>query len=245
MVINIIFSASLFWLITLYSLVYNGSYVFASSIPEEQITVSFLENNAFYRTSANTIWQLLQLGQLLMPESEIKTEENTRLILRLGDGSEVRVAPNSHLRINSQTTPDQNNFDFQLILGRAWATFRKNVTRTSHLILRTAHAKIDIQGTSYEVSTNQGATDVYVFSGQVKISNNEASKAQEMEDGQILGPQEVAPPREITLDEWHVVVAAFQRITITSGQQPQKPIKFALQEVENAWVQWNLKQDRF
>ena len=210
---------------------------------EEQIRVSFLQNQALYRVTEEAPWQNLSLGTPLQAGAEVKTLLETRLVLQLGDGSEVRIAPNSLLRINTQTNPLESHYDFELSVGRAWAKLRKNVTRAGHLILRTTQATIDIQGTAYEVMTDATMTDVHVFSGKVAISGVEPSLAQPQEAGEIAGPTEIAPPQEVSLAEWHVIVGAFQRFSV-SAKQRSAPTAFTLQEVNNPWVSWNLERDR-
>ncbi|MGK5093837.1 FecR family protein [Deltaproteobacteria bacterium TL4] len=211
---------------------------------QEEIVVTLVEKSALFRKSAADEWKPLKKGQALFPEYEVRTLEATRLVLQLNDGSEVRIAPESHLKINNSTNPQQGNFDFQLMMGRAWAKFRKNVERTARLILRTANAQIDIQGTSYDAIATNDATDVYVFSGKVNVSGSTQNQRDSFQNtGEIAGPQEIAPPQEVSLEEWHVIVDAFYHLSISNNQKPQTPQKFDLNEVNNEWVSWNLKQD--
>lgn len=216
----------------------------SSAVPAEAATspvgifVSYLEEKALFRSSAEASWEEVVIGQKLYPKYEIKTLPLTRVTLRLADGSEVRIAPNSHLRINPQTDAKISRFDLQLVLGKAWAKFRKNVKLGAKLILRTAHAKINVRGTSYEASVAGDETQVHVFTGEVAVSNNQSGTLTPS------APTEIAPPREVSQEEWQVIVAAFYTISIGKNQQPTKPKAFRLNAVQNSWVDWNLQQDQ-
>lgn len=215
----------------------NSAACWAATSPQG-LVVSYIEGNARFRTDANAPWQTIMIGQSLYPQYEVKTLPSTRMTVRLADGSEVRVAPNSHLRINPQTDTEVSQFDFQLILGRAWAKFRKNVRLGAKLILRTAHAKINVRGTSYEASVSGDQTQIRVFSGQVAVS------ASSLGSQSPAAPTEVAPPHEVSREEWQVIVSAFYTISVSKNQRPAQPQAFRLDSVQNNWVSWNLEQDQ-
>ena len=214
------------------------AFSWAANAPQG-IIVSYLEDKALFRPQADAPWETLKIGQSLFPNYEIKTLVDTRLTIRLRDGSEVRVAPNSYLRINSQTNSERGEFDFQLILGKAWAKFRKNLKLGAKLILRTANAKINIQGTSYEATVSENQTDVRVFSGQVAVSSN-------LDDANqgATPPTEIEAPHEVSREEWHVIVSAFYTISVAEDQPPGEPQPFSLDSVQSDWVQWNLDRDQ-
>ncbi|MBF0278677.1 MAG: FecR domain-containing protein [SAR324 cluster bacterium] len=217
----------------------NSTTSIAAEMPKG-ILITYLEDEAEYRSGEKNSWQELEAGQMLFPGYEVRTMAQTRLTLRLGDGSEVRVAPGSHLRINQQTDSETGQFDFQLMLGKAWAKFRKNVKLGARLILRTANATINIQGTSYEATVSGEQTEVRVFSGSVEVSGNSIAANQ-------IGapPSEIAPPHEVSREQWHVIVSAFYTISVYKNERPGEPKPFTIQSDEdgNAWVKWNLDHD--
>ncbi|MBF0287307.1 MAG: FecR domain-containing protein [SAR324 cluster bacterium] len=215
-----------------------GSNLLYAASQSEVIVVTHLENQAQYRTSNYADWESLEVGQELLPEYEIKTFPHTRMTMKLGEGSEVRVAPNTHMRINRQTNMGTGQIDLQLILGKAWAKFRKNLSRQAKLILRTAHAKINIHGTSYEATVSEDNTQVRVFTGEVAVSdNNQAAQTSN------YAPREIAPPHEVSRENWQVIVSAFYTISVSKDQKPGPPQPFHLKSVQNEWIQWNQRRD--
>ncbi|MBF0237311.1 MAG: FecR domain-containing protein [SAR324 cluster bacterium] len=209
------------------------------------IHVSILENKALYLAVGSTEWVPLKPGDPIYPGDEVQTLQGTRLVVTLGDGSEVRIAENSHFRLNPETSMTDQNFDFQLYLGKAWAHLRKNVYRSARLIIRTAQAKIDIQGTSYEAQANAAFTDVLVFSGKVKVSNqSQRANPPPLADGEIAGPQEIEAPQEVTLAEWQLIVGAFYRVRVGHTAAQPQPEKFSMAQVSSDWVSWNLERDK-
>lgn len=206
------------------------------------IEVTHLENNAFFRPNEDSDWFKVRAGLVLYPNYELKTMEQTRLTLTLNDGSEVRVAPNSVLRVNPETDVAQQQFDLQLMLGRAWAKFRKQVKVNAKLIIRTAQATIDVHGTSYEAIASTDGTQVRVFTGKVAVSNGQTASYQ---PSGSLQPTEIAPPHEVSLEQWHVIVDAFYAIEIPAQGQPSTPKKFQLAEVQDDFIQWNRGLDGY
>lgn len=222
--------------IILSTIILFSSPVLASGL-DNSILVKSLYGKAFYRKNDHSDWKKLKSGQVLLPPYEVKTLKNTRLTLTLGNNSIVRVAPDSHLRINSQTKPESEYFNLQLILGKAWAKLKKNVKVTTRLIIQTAYAQIDIRGTSYELTANDDFSDVYVFSGKVYVSPSKNKQAE------FKIPHEISGPQEVTLEEWQIIVDAFHKITIGKNKQPGKSEKFTMDSVNNDWIEWNLEQD--
>lgn len=209
------------------------------------IEVIEVKNEAFFRIKEEGQWQRLQVGQVLFPYNEVKTLANTQVTLQMADASEIRVAPNAYLRINPQTTLSERQFDLNLVFGKAWAILRKNVRRNTQLILRTANAKIGVKGTSYEIVANDHQTRVRVFSGEVEVHSKEKEFVASMSENLATGGlQEVAPPAEVSVEEWHVIVASFQEVIVVGNQAPTTPIAFQLTEIEDEWVNWNLEKDQ-
>ncbi len=221
-------------------LIWKSGNVNAASA-DHAIVVSYLENRALYRVDADAPWQEVQKGLILFPKNEIKTLSETLLQLTLDDGSEVRVAPNTHFRINNVSDTEEERFDIGLILGKVWAKFRKNVRLGAKLVLRTNHATIGVKGTSYEASATDSGTRVRVFTGKVDVSNATAQATQETA---AVAPYEIAPPHEVSRAEWQVIVAAFYEVYVPAEQVPSQPQQFTLESVQNDWVDWNLEQDQ-
>ncbi len=60
---------------------------------------------------------------------------------------------------------------------------------------------------------------------------------------EIAGPREVAPPQEISLDEWLLLISRDQKVIIRPGEVPQvEPL--TAEDKEDEWVKFNSERDQ-
>lgn len=209
----------------------------------QPMTVQQLDGTAVFRHSPQTEWIRLSVGQILLPSDEIQTKVNSRITLAFQDGALVRMAPESHIKINEDTQPALQEFNLKLVLGRAWASVKKNISVKTKLILETAQARIRITGTAYSVAATDKATDLLVFHGNVDVSSTQPTGPNSEAHSEILGPQEILPPPEVSLEQWHVIVGAFQKVSVENHAVLPTPQSFSLNAVRDEWIDWNLKQE--
>jgi hypothetical protein len=59
---------------------------------------------------------------------------------------------------------------------------------------------------------------------------------------EIAGPREVAPPQEISRDEWLLLVTRDQKVVIRPGEVPQtEPL--TAEDKADEWVRFNTERD--
>ena len=203
------------------------------------VQVQKIENQALYRKNSHQQWQILIEGMTLKTGYEIKTLEDTRLVISFGKYGVVRVAPQSQLKINPPPSLQQESFDLSLVFGKAWAKIKNQLQSSgSRLILRTRNAAIHIKGTTYEASFEGDQTRVRVFSGQVNVNSE-----QMQEPDLSLKPNEIEAPHEVSRQEWSVIVSAFETVIVSGTKHPDQPIPFQLDQSDR-WANWNLQQDQ-
>ena len=109
-------------------------------------------------------------GDVLPAETQINTGEG-RLLLRLSDGSDLLVRPNTRLVLKQ---PETNGWRYlQLLLGRVRAEIQKRLGSTPGFQMGTPSAVISVRGTKFEVEVDrQGLTEVDVQEGVVQLDSS-------------------------------------------------------------------------
>jgi hypothetical protein len=108
-------------------------------------------------------------GDVLPAETQINTGDG-RLLLRLSDGSDLLVRPNTRLVLKQ---PETNGWRYlQLLLGRVRAEIQKRLGSTPGFQMGTPSAVISVRGTKFEVEVDrQGLTEVDVQEGVVQLDS--------------------------------------------------------------------------
>jgi hypothetical protein len=108
-------------------------------------------------------------GEILPAEATVSTEDG-RLLLRLSDGSNLLVRPNTRLVLKQ---PEESGWRYlQLLLGRVRAEVQKRLGGSSGFQMGTPSAVISVRGTRFEVEVNrEGLTEVDVHEGVVQLDS--------------------------------------------------------------------------
>jgi len=108
-------------------------------------------------------------GDVLPAETQINTGDG-RLLLRLSDGSDLLVRPNTRLVLKQ---PETNGWRYlQLLVGRVRAEIQKRLGSSPGFQIGTPSAVISVRGTRFEVEVNrQGLTEVDVHEGVVQLDS--------------------------------------------------------------------------
>jgi FecR protein len=109
------------------------------------------------------------LNEVLPAETQINTADG-RLMLRLSDGSQLLVRPNTRLVLKQ---PETNGWRYvQMVFGRVRAEIQKHLGGTPGFQIGTPSAVISVRGTRFEVEVNrQGLTEVDVHEGVVQLDS--------------------------------------------------------------------------
>ncbi len=113
--------------------------------------------------------QLVRNGTL--PQGAmIETDTNSRVLLRLEDGSEILLRDNSQLSLVQESLPSGTTL-FELLLGRLRAVVTRRFTGKPSFQLGTPSAIVAVRGTKFEVEVNpHHVTEVDVEQGLVQVT---------------------------------------------------------------------------
>jgi hypothetical protein len=186
---------------------------------------------------------------------EIRVGDRSRLELRFPDGTVMRFAERSTIRMDdltfdSKTRNKKVRVDMER--GKLWASVRKLVTSDSRVEVKTVNAVAGVRGTVYRVNVEEdNSALVKVYDGSVYVDGVKKEEQTKAPAGgftapvPVPGPSEVPPPyHEVTMEEWHVIVKSFQQITISPNGVASQPQDFNPQQDLDDWVRWNQERDK-
>jgi uncharacterized membrane protein YgcG len=106
-------------------------------------------------------------GELLPPETTVSTDDG-RLLLKLGDGSDILVRPHTKLVLKQPETSGWQYF--QMMLGRVRTSIQKRLGGAPAFQIGTPSAVISVRGTKFDVEVDRrGFTEVDVEEGVVEL----------------------------------------------------------------------------
>ena len=186
---------------------------------------------------------------------EIRVGERSRLELRFPDGTIMRFAERSVIKMDDLAFDAKNKSKkvrVDMERGKLWASVRKLVSSDSKVEVKTVNAVAGVRGTVYRVNVEDDSSAlVKVYDGSVYVDGVQRGEQKAPAAGgftapvPVPGPTEVPPPyHEVSMEEWHVIVKSFQQITISPTGAASKPQDFNPQQDMDDWVKWNQERDK-
>lgn len=206
-------------------------------------SVAFLEGEASVVRGGGG--SALAVGSPLYDGDRLKTASGARLEAKLADGSILRLAPGSELKLEeakfAKGDTGTKKVKLSLTFGRVWASVTKLFGSDSEFQVTTDNAVAGVRGTRFAAEKNGvGDTTVRVYSGQVLVSNAPIyAKA-----GHTKGKRvQVQGPSEISQKQWTELVAgAMQQVRVTKAGEMSPVEQFAM--AGDDWAAWNAERDR-
>jgi len=242
-----------FALVTIMTLVFGASMVIAGESGGNDAVVTMAQGTARVYSAGSKSGRVLKKGDYLKKEHEVKVAEKSRLEIRFPDGTVMRLAEKSHIKMNElafDKRTDSKNVKVDLSAGKLWANVKKLTTSDSSVEVKTSNAVTGVRGTVYRVNVEADKSAlVKVYDGEVYVANppRDASKPVDkaIQPHEVSGPHEVPPPyHEVSMEEWTAIVKSMQQITISPQGVPSKPQDFDPKADLDDWVKWNQERDK-
>jgi hypothetical protein len=195
-------------------------------------------------------WREAKPNMPLKVGDQLYTREESFGVIEYANGTVLRMDEKTKIVItaaNDKGTKTANN------VGDVWVNMRKLVTKGKEFELSSPTATAAIRGTVFQMSCGQdSSTDVAVYTGKVAVGPSDQlkqnlqqeKKSKQMEEPtEVPGPEEIPGPFEVSLEEWHTIVAN-QKITVhKDGKFAQEPFTTEVAE-KDAFVKKNLELDK-
>jgi FecR protein len=230
-----------------------GISVSMGSADDSAAVVTKLNGSATVFTKGAKTGTPLRKNNKIMKGQEVKVGEKSRLELKYPDGTIMRFAERSVIKmddISYDSKTKNKKVRVDLGGGKLWANVKKLATPDSRVEVKTINAVAGVRGTVYRVNVDEdNSAMVKVYDGSVNVTG--VSKEQPTAPGQVTapvpvpGPHEVPPPyHEVSMEEWTVIVKAMQQISISPQGGASKPQDFNPQQDMDDWVKWNQERDK-
>lgn len=219
-----------------------------------EAVVTMMEGTAHVFTGRAAVGLQIKKGDQLKRGQEIRVGTNSKMEIRFPDGTVMRLAEKSRLfmdEVHYDRKTENKNVKVNLAVGKLWANVKKLVTPDSTVEVRTSNAVAGVRGTVYRVNVEEDKSAlVKVYDGSVYVANppkDESGKPPREVSAPVPvpGPHEVPPPyHEVSMEEWQVIVQAFQQVTISPDGVASQPQDFDPEADADDWVKWNQERDK-
>ena len=214
--------------------------------------VNFLEGKAFVQRAGTDSYAPLTVGAPIYRNDRIRTSEASRLEIRFNDGSVLRLAPNTQIRMrlirkgkDSEKTKtssgESKRLRVKLLLGKVWSVVNRAVGQEEVFRVQTPNAVAGVRGTRFQTTySKEQGTGVKVYDGKVLVSNKPiyAQSGKKQERVQVAGPV------EISKQEWsEIVAAAMEHVRVLADGTMSQKASFSLAK-NDLWESWNLARDK-
>ncbi len=207
--------------------------------------VTYLKRPAEIKRRGTTTWQVLNLGDEVNAGDAIRTGFGGRVEVTLSSRRVFRVGEATEIEMPQLEDSEEKGIRarFRLLLGRFWGGLIRPLTRRrgQRFEVSTTVATIGVKGTQFGMDHDKATeqSKLLVLDGVVAA----VPPGGEIEREEVPGPREVAPPQEISEDEWLLLVERDQKLVIRPDEAPRvEPI--TPEERADEWVQFNLARDR-
>ncbi|MDH4247037.1 MAG: FecR family protein [Deltaproteobacteria bacterium] len=204
--------------------------------------VTLLERPVQVKRKDAKDWTVLNLGDKVKKGDAIRTGMGARVEITLGNKRVFRIGQASEVELPELEGGENKNTNAKvnLVLGRFWAGLLKPLKGgTERFEVQTETATIGVKGTQFGVDFDKEskASAISVITGTVA-----AVPPPPEEKHEVAGPREIAPPQEITREEWSVLVTRDQKVIIIPGQAP-KVVPMTAEDKADDWVKFNTDRD--
>lgn len=131
----------------------------------------------------------------LMPGDIVKTNANSRVVLKLSDNSQAIISEKSTVEIKDTTNSPRTIFN--VIRGKTRVKIEKLGGKPNPYRVTTPTTVIAVRGTEFDVLVKDEETKVYVNEGEVSVTSIALTKEVILTPGnftQVRGNQPPAPP---------------------------------------------------
>ncbi len=240
-------------LLVLAAMTWSPCAITATETRGNEAAVTMVQGTARVYSKGSKAGRLLKKGDRLKKDHEVKVAKKSRLEIRFPDGTVMRLAEKSRLKMSElafNKKTDVKKVKVDLTVGKLWASVKRLATSDSSVEVKISNAVAGVRGTVYRVNVEEDQSAlVRVYDGTVYVANPPRDASQQIdkatEPREVSGPHEVPPPyHEVSMEEWTAIVKAMQQISISPQGVPSKPEEFDLQADADDWVKWNQERDK-
>ena len=222
---------------------------------EKKGIVTYTDGTVKKRSEEVELWKDAPINTDVLSGDKVRTYERSRAEIDLAALDIIRLAPKTIidvLKLYEETKEKKVQTKIKLNSGEVWASVH-DVEMDTEFDISAPVGAAAITGTVLRLKVEEDSTaQLKVYKGEVKISTVPEKTDVEpktiptlKKPHQVEGPTEVAPPHEVTLEEWVYIVKSMQQITFNKKGKIVSMGTFSStdKDEKSSWVKWNFKRD--
>lgn len=207
-------------------------------------SVTFVAGEA--TRSAGGKAEKLAVGSAVYARDALETGRRTRLEVKLGDASVLRLGPLSRVLLEEAAfgrTAGERKVSAKLAVGKVWANVAKAVGGDARFEVQTDNAVAGVRGTTFRVdAAKDRSVVVKVYSGTVAVARGRIPRPEHGEGRPER--RQVAGPEEVSREQWEKIVTDMMQVRVSAAGVPAEPEAFAVAKAGgDEWEQWNRSRD--
>ena len=221
-------------------------------IDSGQAVITLLEGSVQRTKKGMVAAEPLSAGNVLSESDRVQTDKNSKVELKLPDGSYVRYDESTTFELVSAAVDaekKQRNISVNMIIGKTWAKVAR-LLGGGRFTVTTRTAVAGVRGTVYRVNVNpDNSIVVKVYLGEVVVNSlpktqTTAQPGNITTSVPVAGPHPVTGPHPVSLEEWTYIVKSLEQINIRPDGTVEKPFRFDIKKDLDDWVLWNQQRDQ-
>ncbi len=161
-----------------------GAYLVSKDMDKNNLAINnssgqieYLEGNV-EKKSNDGVWKIIKKGEIIENGDEIRTLDNSRVILTFEDGSLLRLDENTSTKIESL----ENNIQIDLNQGTIFNNVSKNKER--EYSVKSDDFSIVALGTAFSVTNDNNSVDVLVLESSVEVRDKDGKNIEKVKTGE-------------------------------------------------------------
>ncbi|MBP7654110.1 FecR domain-containing protein [Candidatus Dependentiae bacterium] len=157
--------------ILLFCIIFFGMILVAEPQIFAAVKIFELDGEVKFQKSGTNQWKDAKINMELENSDKIKTLFSSSAIIKLPDGSNITIAENTVLNLDSVI--NKQNINVKVVFGGLKAdVFKKKLTDKSEFKITTPTAVAGVRGTEFEVTEGSDGSKFLVLEGSVEIEAN-------------------------------------------------------------------------
>lgn len=215
-----------------------------AAAPRPAGTVTFVTGEA--TRAARGAPERLAAGTLVYAGDVLVTGRRTRLEVKLGDQSLLRLGPLSRAVVQSASfgaSAEDREVSAKLLVGQVWANVAKAVGGKARFEVRTENAVAGVRGTTFRVDAGKDRSVVVkVYNGTVAVAAGATPRPEHA--GGKAERRQVPGPVEVSREQWERIVTSMMAVRVSAEGVATEPEVFALAAPGgDEWEEWNRGRD--
>lgn len=145
---------------------------------DQAIILDSFEGSVEVRATGDGTWKQVSAGHVLQAGDRVRAGSDGHAVIRWDGLGESELGANSEVLLKSDAPvqgTDERSVELRLEVGRIWTRLLRLIDVDAGFVVETPDVIATVRGTSFDVSTKNGLTEVWVAQSAVEIDGDKMS----------------------------------------------------------------------